>query len=62
MKLYDYEEQAVKNSYDRGYADGWNEAVEYIRTNYEKIVKKRGLDTDRQRLSKKTIKGENEND
>ena len=51
MKQYDMEEQAVKNAYEKGKIDGWNEAIEYINITFEKTAKKKGINTDAQKLS-----------
>lgn len=65
MRDIDAIEMAYNNGKGKGYVEGWNDAIEYItETIMSKFLKKRGLNTDHQRISEITEskKGENEND
>lgn len=61
MREIDAIEIAYNNGKEKGYIDGWNDAIDYIRKKYEKIAKKRGLNTDHQKLSEVTEQIRKEN-
>lgn len=54
MKQTDACELAYKNGHQKGYVEGWNEAIDYIYGTLSIFVKKRGINTDNQKINTNT--------